>query len=746
MTWYQHKNYGTTLQAMALQKVIKSLGYDAFGINYLSKGYDRETFFEKITSFSRIKEGIYNRVQQNRYGCIIDQEKESRYNYFIARHIAMFPKTQTASQLFKLNEVFDAFVCGSDQIWSPNEFNSKYYLDFVEDDNKKIAYGPSFGISEVKNEVVKKKIGGLISSIKHLSVRENQSVSMIKKYYGIDAQMVLDPTLLLEKTEWESFRNSDYEVPSNYLLCYFLGQNEGSWKQVRKIAREKNLEILIIPVHAKDYTRSGKVLKGVGPAEFLQLFSKASFVCTDSFHGTVFSVIFGREFCTFKRFRDSNPRSQNLRVVDLLNNLNLMSQLSHIDSKGNEINWEKTYTLLNTLKNDSMKFLRESLATATFSKRSLNLKITNSCCGCGVCLQVCKQDAIIMDFCNGFYTAKVDSNKCINCGLCKKVCGFNGENGRELRDAKLYESKSLNLNTLCKSTSGGIAHELLVFALENRLPVYACEYDFINDIAVHTMTKPSDMHVVKKYQGSKYLQSNFFNNLQDIISEKKGVIIGTPCQIAGIANLLDQKRIREHYLLIDLICHGVPTSNLWKRYLEYQGVLGKLEEVRFRNPESGWRDKSIYLRSASKEIQRKEMKDLFYSYFDLQVCYCASCFECNYRESSKADIRLGDYWGKKYTEDDLKNGVSMVVVFSNKGKQVLTSLFSNRRISLKETNMDDYYCGQSPQNPIIPIFYDEILEELEKGNLDLREIRRKLFKKKYYNQQLQLIWAKFKRR
>ncbi len=180
--------------------------------------------------------------------------------------------------------------------------------------------------------------------------------------------------------------------------------------------------------------------------------------------------------------------------------------------------------------------------------------------------------------------------------------------------------------------------------------------------------------------------------------------------------------------------------------MKEQGLFNTLEEVRFRNKEAGWRNIEIFLTDGINKISRKESRDLFYNYFDLQVCYMKSCYECNYRLSSKADLRLGDYWGKKYTKDDLKNGTSMVVAFTKYGEEVLRSLNSNNKITLTEQNVTDYYSGQGPQNPIIPVFYDRVLKQMTNSSDKLVHIMNKYFRIKYYNKKLQFLMARLKRR
>ena len=324
----------------------------------------------------------------------------------------------------------------------------------------------------------------------------------------------------------------------------------------------------------------------------------------------------------------------------------------HLGNKSNlskKIDWVKVYSLLDILKKESIDFLNKSLYEASSTVESSKYEITNTCCGCGSCSLVCNSNAITIKKINGFFQATVNSEKCIKCGICKRVCSFNGDIGVKLDGAKLYESKSCSLDVLKNSTSGGIAYEILAESINNSKSIYGCAYDYENNEARHIMVTNNKYNDLKKIQGSKYLQSDFISNVQSVLESGKGVIIGTPCQIAGIDNYLKFIKKRDKFILIDLICHGVPSYSLWEKYLNEQGMLNTLKKVKFRNKDVGWKTKEIYLSDGIKEVRKKELWDLFYNYFNLQICFMRSCYECNYRESSKADLRLGDYWGRKYT-------------------------------------------------------------------------------------------------
>lgn len=738
MTWYQHKNYGTMLQALALIEAVRKCGYDAFGINYVSEGYDRLTTLEKLCSIRKIKSGLRHIYQAKKYPLRKDSLKEERYCDFISKYIPMGAVTQTSSQLYSLNKECAAFICGSDQIWTPRAYNSKYFLDFVSDPMKKIAYAPSFGAEEIRDPYVSYEIGKQLATFQAISVRERQGAEMIETLYGLKAEVTLDPAMLLGAAEWKHYEKTAADTRDK-IVCYFLGEDESTWKNVKKISAERQQDIAVIPVHNRDYYRGGCVLDGIGPAEFLYVLSHASMVCTDSFHGTIFSILNHKDFITFKRFSDKDPMSQNSRITSLLEKLCLEGHIWNGSCRAKETDWDEVDALLSAYRKDSMHFLKKALDTAARSKGAEKpVIVTNTCCGCGVCAKLCSRNAIRMELIQGFYQATVDTKACISCGICQKICAFNGEPGVDLKNTILYEAKSTDKNVLRQSTSGGISHEILTYLSRQQYPVFACIYDYNEGIVKHSLTEIFEGDKIGRYQGSKYLQSKFFNDELHILDMARGVIAGTPCQIAAADNYLRMKGRRGDFILIDLICHGVPSFDLWKTYLANEDIkLEEISSVKFRDSEKGWRERYIYIKSLHQTVSRREKDDLFYQFFDMQACYMKSCYECNFRTSSKADIRLGDYWGKKYTKDDLKYGVSMLSAFTQKGIDLLYSLKKAGKIYLTERPIEDYYRGQGPVNPIIPVYYSQLLDDLGKGNQNLRELIHKYCYMKYLNKKLQ---------
>ena len=163
----------------------------------------------------------------------------------------------------------------------------------------------------------KARLGKWIKQINSISVREKNGEQIVKQIAGRIATTVVDPTLLLGKDDWEKIASGPkYKKP--YIACYFLRKNEGYHAFVQNIAHEMNCEIRLIPMVMGDYERDYAIKEAVGPRQWLDLIKNAEFVVTDSFHCTVFSLVFQKSFVTFRAFSDRNIRSQNSRIDRLL--------------------------------------------------------------------------------------------------------------------------------------------------------------------------------------------------------------------------------------------------------------------------------------------------------------------------------------------------------------------------------------------------------------------------------------------
>ncbi|AEE91894.1 conserved protein of unknown function [Tepidanaerobacter acetatoxydans Re1] len=356
VTWYDRGyNYGSTLQAYASQIILQKMGYSSEFINFNPER-------QKISK--RIKE-ILKRI----YLYLFDRnvyETWKKMDDWIKSHLIISEKYDSYEQLKSKSLKYDAVICGSDQIWnnSSGEINPFYYLQFINE-SKRIAYAPS-----IARDYIDKNLQSVfcdyVKGIKYLSIRETQGAELIKNITGRDAKVVLDPTLLVDKHEWENKLSDDYELKNKmYIFCYLLTKNDKHYKIIAELSNKLNIEV-ITPTLLNRYDKTSK---NVDFFEFLNLIRYADYVVTDSFHGVAFSLNFCKQFAVFKRFPDSYKETQNSRIYSILNEFGLNDRLV-TDNNSLEliikknINYEDINIKLKRKREDSLQYLRSSLESA----------------------------------------------------------------------------------------------------------------------------------------------------------------------------------------------------------------------------------------------------------------------------------------------------------------------------------------------------------------------------------------------
>lgn len=366
MTWYTDINYGSLLQAYALSSVLSQKGKTDIIDYHPTRGA-----LVKLSKKEIIIQKIINKEKNILNPNIIVGECALPFKEFIKKYLKTTEPYGDIDEVRKLNDIYDLFVCGSDQIWSPLAFNPHYFLDFVQDRNKMIAYAPSLGVSHFPNPESEHQIGQLIERFEFLSCREKTGCALIKQITGKDAIRVLDPTLLLKEKEWtEAFSLRKKGNIKPYLLAYFLGENKHYWKAVQKLANQLNLEVRIVPVYKKDLHRQGVIERHLDPRQFVELFYNATYICTDSFHGTAFSANFNKPFSCFQRFSNADVNSQNSRVYDFLKLIGMENRLvtKISDLNHDDISFSEANKRLEMCRKESLKFLNTSIDTAISRK------------------------------------------------------------------------------------------------------------------------------------------------------------------------------------------------------------------------------------------------------------------------------------------------------------------------------------------------------------------------------------------
>lgn len=370
-------NYGTFLQAFATQTAISNLGFDTEILNINSVITDvskaRKKYFlsqafniAELKSYRHTISAIISKKINKKYREYITQREEC-FKKFSGKNFRIGEKCDLWDGLSEHCKDFSAIVVGSDQLWRPANIAGNFYtLNFVPDNINKISYATSFGLKEIRKnqtEIAKK----FLSRINYLSCREESGIKIIENLIDKKAKLVCDPTLLLNQNDWNRFIKSTPIINDDYILVYLLSNNKKHREYIKKMAKETSCKIIGV-LHGSGYIKGDENFvdeapSNVGPFEFLNLIKHAKFVCTDSFHGCVFSTIFEKNFYAFKRFSDKDKMSTNTRVTGLLNRLGLKDRVIEDFSslKLDEIDYTYVSKRLEDFRNESFDFLKNAL-------------------------------------------------------------------------------------------------------------------------------------------------------------------------------------------------------------------------------------------------------------------------------------------------------------------------------------------------------------------------------------------------
>lgn len=365
-------NYGAELQAYATQRVLNNLGWNAEIIDYLfykNPGFKKTPMSKPLFAMGynkRIREWLYpiiTRLKELKVAKASKKRKE-RFAQFHTNHTALSRTFCSMDDLYHAKLGYDVYLVGSDQVWNPGVYSSlePYFLTFAPRGKKRISYASSFGVSEIP-QIVKPFYKKYLSEFSAISVRENTGVDLINSLTGKEAQWVLDPTLLLTANDWMQVCSDCYEALPPFVLIYELTPCPYITELATYISKEKALKVVRICKSAAKEDKRDSVLDitDAGPAEFLELFSKASYIVTNSFHGTAFSINFEKPFYTVIPDRKNN----NSRQLSLLEMVGLKDRMI-VENAGlpdfeNDIDYHQVAKKLAREREQSIMFLKNAI-------------------------------------------------------------------------------------------------------------------------------------------------------------------------------------------------------------------------------------------------------------------------------------------------------------------------------------------------------------------------------------------------
>lgn len=339
LTWWRN-NYGSILQAYALQEAFKD--YDDVSYEIICQ------YGSKIASFSNFKDkvkeiGLLKSIKRVicKFGLKKLRLRTEKLQKFVDENLSVSKRQYDSEHISEANDVYDGFVCGSDQIWNPqlSPVTSMYWLSFAEKNKYKIAYAPSIGVSEVTDEQ-SKKIRENLSDFVAISCREESGTKLINNILKSDkCTNVLDPTLLVERKVWDNICPANL-FNEHYIFAYILRGNKKQRKLIERFAKEKNLKIVTIPfldtekIELYDFSFGDIKFWDASPVEFISAIRNADYIFTDSFHCMVFSCLYHKEFFTFPKIGPA----QMSRITDLQKLFGMSSRFINEQSSINDIN------------------------------------------------------------------------------------------------------------------------------------------------------------------------------------------------------------------------------------------------------------------------------------------------------------------------------------------------------------------------------------------------------------------------
>lgn len=357
-------NFGACLQAFALQKIINKHNCQCEILKYSpirSQQFElKYPFLRPLFRFRLFLKSFFSYSYKQEY------LRKGKFDFFRKKYLKFSKVKCTNNAAFTtLNEIYDCFVTGSDQIWNPNLFgkanNRFYFLDFVKSDRKRIAYAPSIGVDHI-SEQCGKEMGEFLDKFSFVSVREEAGKAIINNYSRKECHVVLDPTLLLNKEEWIKELKQPL-IKNEYIFCYLFGENPFYIEFVENMRKKLNCEVVIIPLSSLKFKSSYKSIFKIGPIDFVNLISNASLVITDSFHATAFSINLNTPFYCLLRNNSLDLNNMNSRIYNLLKLTSLENRLitKNLDNFSQNIDFSKSNYTLKEKREHDIKLLYNAI-------------------------------------------------------------------------------------------------------------------------------------------------------------------------------------------------------------------------------------------------------------------------------------------------------------------------------------------------------------------------------------------------
>jgi len=611
-------------------------------------------------------------------------------------------------RLGELNSLCDMFLVGSDQTWNYNLallFKNMTLLNFTAEDKKRISFASSFGHAHDKTPPeAKKQFEGLLKRFDAISVREQSGVNICEDY-GLIATEVMEPVFDIELDEYQRLAEySRFSESEPYVLTYILDPTAEKRDAILYCAGRLGLKTVnLLDGNKQKYAKNRELLNLPGTLEnvmawdFIKAYMNASFVITDSFHGTAFSVIFNKPFIAITNYgRGATRFEELLRKFDLQHRLvGDAKDIPGDDRFLQAVDFTKASEVVVGERQRAVDWLKCAVETPKSNmpvilyRDCTHVLPAQDCMGCGACVSCCPTEALdlIADEL-GYYRSIVDTRKCTNCGLCARICpALKLPTKTNHQTPELFAFIAADKDLLFKSSSGGVFSLLARESFKQGGVVVGAAWK--DDFSVEHILIDSEEDM-PKLRKSKYLQS-FQGTIGRQVKNKleAGAFVlysGCPCQVAGLKAYLGNKY--DNLLLVDMLCGNAPSTMFFQKYLTDSFGEGAVKDYSFRHKVQGWTSDcltlTLTLTNGNTFTRRGGGEDAYQSVYHNHTMCAPHCESCKYQALPRyGDLTIGDFWGveKHLSNINHKAGVSAILVNNEKGAAYLN------RIPLEEIDV-----------------------------------------------------------
>lgn len=697
-------NFGTAMQALGFKTYLETLGHEVQIINYrnphIEKSYRPGHLLPGSTKKSKRK---YNKKWLNEFFKKPYMPiRRSRFEKFFNEYFNLTAPFSTVKQLRNAKLDFDVVFVGSDQIWNSTitkGLDPAFFGDFVGENTIVASYGASIGNPEVPERELP-VFAENFNRMDYISVREENAKNVFQLLTNKEIAVVCDPTFLPDKDFYKQFVSPKNPYGNKkYIYVHVHHYNSKAVelvKAAKKLSKKTGLPIVHNIQTAKFNNQLGTTCVA-GPIETLNAIAHSEYILTQSFHLSVFALLFEKNFITLKRDRN-NDRLENLFKKLELSEHFVEPEAELPDFKNLTVNFKEVHKKMEAMRPTSVDFINTVLNGKKCDRIpdyfTSGDKFT--CYGCCACKDACPTAAITMERdSEGFYQPIIKNELCINCGKCKRVCPYNTKPRTEGFQSVGYMAYAKDSFDSEFSASGGMFTIFAKKIISKGGYVVGVKYD-TNLTAVYDIV--STWHEAQDFRGSKYVEAkhnNIYKKTKKALETGKPVLFtGSPCKIAGLKNFLGREY--DNLIIAEIICACSSSPRVLKRYINGKSAQkeSNVASITFRDKSKGWSKVSTTLKYENGESESASRRwNTFYHCFVSAYLAKRSCFRCEFAGDNKiADITMGDFWGYNKVNKKLKankTGVSALKIATKKGEEFLNEVKDS--ICLIDVSVSDIY-------------------------------------------------------